>query len=122
MTPILKASEAKRRVYGVALVAGVVDLQGDLVTEDDLEEAAVASMRDGIAARMDHNGQDAGEVVASFPMTSQIAAALGFKLPDGNGLWLVGLEFSPEAWPAVAAAVQAGAGLSIGGTGERVPA
>ncbi|MBW6397493.1 hypothetical protein KPL78_06525 [Roseomonas sp. HJA6] len=116
---ILKASEDKRRLYGVALVAGVVDTQGDLIDEVELEEAAVRSMRAGIAARMQHDGVDRGQVIASFPMTREIAAALGFTLPTGNGLWLVGLEFAPEAWPAVRAAVAAGAGLSIGGSGVR---
>lgn len=121
MGQVLKTDAPKRRVYGVAMVAGVVDRQGDLITDGDLEDAAVESMRAGIAARVDHDGEDRGQVVASFPLTLEIADALGLRLPDGKGLWLVGLEFGPEAWPAVAAAVAAGAGLSIGGTGERTP-
>lgn len=116
---ILSKSEDKRRLYGVALVAGEVDQQGDLIEEAELEEAAIRSLRDGIAARMGHDGRDRGQVVASFPMTQEIAGALGFSLPSGRGLWLIGLEYSPEAWPAVRAAVASGAGLSIGGTADR---
>lgn len=118
---VLKTDAPKRRVYGIALVAGEVDLQGDLVTDEDLEDAAIASMREGISARLQHDGVDRGTVVASWPMTAEIAAGLGFTLPQGKGLWLVGLEFSPEAWSAVAAMVAQGAGLSIGGTAERSP-
>lgn len=116
---ILKTQDDKRRLYGVALVEGEIDHQGDLIDGAELEDAAIASMRAGIAARMDHDGQDRGEVVASFPLTLEIAAAMGLTLPGGRGCWLVGLEFSEAAWPAVRAAVAAGAGLSIGGVGIR---
>jgi len=118
---IAKADDQKRRVYGIALVAGEVDLQSDIIDDSELEEAAVASLLAGIAARLDHGGTDMGRIIASFPMTAELAAAFGFILPEGRGQWLIGLEFTPAAWPSIRAAVAAGAGLSIGGSAVRTP-
>lgn len=49
-------------------------------------------------------------------------ALLNSQHAKGRGMWLVGLEYSPAAWPSVRAAVAAGAGLSIGGSAVRAAA
>jgi hypothetical protein len=118
---ILKTDAARRRVFGIALVEDVFDLQGDRISGQDIEDAAANTVIAGCAARLQHDGIDRGRLIASFPLTREIADALGIDLPGGRGLWLIGLEFSESAWPAVAEAVRRGAGLSIGGRGIRTP-
>lgn len=115
---ILKVDNDKRRIYGIALEADLEDRQGDWVSEDELEEAAVHAIKSGAVVGRNHKQIGVGTIVASFPLTNELQKALGVSVPSGRGVWLVGLEVSDDAtW----AAVKRGEfeGLSIGGTGTR---
>lgn len=117
-TPIVKVDADKRRVYGIALEANVTDLQGDLVTDFELEEAAVRALKNGVVAGREHREIGVGRLIASFPLTRELQSALGMRLPGDRSAWIVGLEITDDAtW----AAVKQGelTSLSIGGTGRR---
>lgn len=119
MQAILKLDSERRRVYGIALVADEADSQGDVVSDIELEDAACRAVTKGCAVKIDHEGTAKGRLVASWPMTRDIAKALGFTLPAGKSAWLVGLEIDDAATWASVKSGDVGHALSIGGRGER---
>lgn len=119
---ILKLDHERRRLYGVALVADEVDSQGDTLSDLELEDAACRAVQRGCAVKLDHAGDAVGQLVASWPLTAEIADALGIHRPSGKSVWLVGLQINDaEAWSRVRAG-DIGHALSIGGRAERSPA
>ncbi|MEI6558499.1 MAG: XkdF-like putative serine protease domain-containing protein [Rhodospirillaceae bacterium] len=115
----LKVDSERRRVFGVALEADVEDSQGDIVSDQDLEDAACKAVLNGCEAGVQHQRTSGvGKLCASFPLTTEIAKSLGIDL-GGRSVWLIGLQIED---PAVWDQVKKGefAGFSIGGTGTRV--
>ncbi|HJQ56365.1 MAG TPA: XkdF-like putative serine protease domain-containing protein [Vineibacter sp.] len=69
-------------VFGWALVSKIdgedhFDLQGDNVTEDAMLKAAADFMQHSRAAKVMHQGESVGSVVFCWPMTGDIAKAMG---------------------------------------------
>lgn len=119
MERILKLDGARRRVYGIALIADEADSQGDVVSDADLEDAGAKAVLNGCAVRIDHEGEAVGRLCASWPLTAEIAAALGIERPGGKSAWLVGLQVENDAvWDKVRTG-DIGHALSVGGRGER---
>jgi hypothetical protein len=120
---IVKVSDDLRVVWGWASVITekgipVVDLQGDVITEPDLVEAAhgFASVR---TMKVMHGGDPIGEMVESVVLTEALQKSLGIDL--GVTGWLIAAHITDDtAW----AAIKAGKlpAFSIGGQGERVDA
>lgn len=120
-TRFLKVDSTKRRVYGIVLEANVPDLQGDIVRDDQLEEAAVSAVKKNIPAGYEHERMGVGRLIASFPLTREIQKGLGFALPNGRSAWVVGYEITdPSVWASVVNGELAG--FSLGGKGKRNPA
>jgi hypothetical protein len=121
LSRILKIDQFRRRVFGVALVADEVDRQGDTIDDLELEDASCLAVAAGCCAKVEHAGPPVGRLVASYPLTKQIADALGIQRPNNQSVWLIGMEITDDAvWAEVAAGNFHA--LSIGGHGERVPA
>lgn len=97
----------------------VVDLQNDIVqSDDDMIRAAAEFMQNGGAVDEQHNEQaGAGEVVFAMPMTPEIASAYSIDTKQS------GLMIAIKPAPDVLAKLKSGeySGVSIGGTGLRVP-
>ena len=119
MESILKLDHERQRLYGIALVADEIDSQGDTVSDLELEDAACRAIENGCVVKIDHAGHAVGKLVASWPLTADIAKALGVARPDGKSCWLVGLQIKDaQTWSRVRAG-EIGHGLSIGGRAER---
>lgn len=104
---------AKRIVYGEVLAPDVVDAQGDLVREHEIENAAHRFLAEGgLVGGMHEDFSGVGRVVESF-----IARPAD---PDFTpGAWVLGVQLNEEAWQHV----QEGAwtGFSVGGRAVRTP-
>ena len=122
MKPILKIDDERRRIFGIAMVGDEVDQQGDMIDDSELEDASFRAVTNGAIVKVEHDGPAVGRVVASWPLTKQIADSLGIERPNGQSVWLVGLEVTdPDAWAAVRSG-ELGHALSVGGRAERTPA
>lgn len=111
-TKILKLDNALQLLVGVAMVAGEVDAQGDVIDDYELTKAAMNAM--GAGVKIDHQGGAVGRVVQSLALTADLAAALGLPEPE-QAVWIVGLKVDdPATWARVRAGELNG-GLSIGG-------
>jgi hypothetical protein len=95
------------------------DHQGDIITEQDLMEAAHAFMKERGAGEMHRRVEGVGTVVESVVVTKALKQALGLPASTPTG-WLVTIKVDD---PAVWAKVRSGeyAMLSVGGTGTREP-
>lgn len=118
---IVKTDEDQRMVYGWASViseAGVphVDTQGDVIHADDLVKATTDFMADARMAKSMHAGEGIGEVLHSFPLTADLAKALGVECPNEG--WIVGVKVHDDG---VWALVKSGElkAFSIGGNAHR---
>lgn len=119
-TEVFKVDKDKRVVYGWATVVSkdgeeVVDRQGDIISEQDMESAAWEfTAGDGKSGEM--HERIVGDVVASMPFTTDLQKALGINL--GKVGWLVGLRIkNDEAWSKVKDGTYKQ--LSIHGKGRR---
>ncbi len=103
---VRKDAEA-HRVYGWANVVekdgeGVIDRHGDVITAEDLENAAADFVKHYRQGGEDHAGLAKNVLVSSIVMTHDVQKALGLEdspLPVG---WFVGFELSAESYKAVA--------------------
>jgi len=112
MQTILKIDDDLQLVFGIALVADEIDAQGDVIDERELIK--VASRSQGAPVKIDHEGGGVGHIACSFPLTTDIAKALGISRP-GKPAWLVGLKVDDaDTWRRVKTGRLSG-GLSIGG-------
>lgn len=120
---IVKIDSAKQQVFGWASVieengVPVIDSQGDLIREDELEKSAYAfNARKGIAGD-NHERIGVGKLIESIVFTKEKQAALGIDL--GKVGWWVGFHISdPVTWAKVASGEYND--FSIGGSGRRKP-
>lgn len=132
---IAKVDAPLRTVFGWVLLTEVdgipyVDKQGDIVTEDSLERAAIEFVFErgtvSIMHRRTPDGEPVkiGKVVESVVISDAKLKAMGLPIPESVGPrgWWVGVKFlsTPEA-DAVWERVKRGElkGFSIGGKGVR---
>ena len=118
---VTKLDEERQLVYGWALVSTehgeeLVDRQDDVVSTDDLRDAAHDFIKgDRTLGRM-HRTMGVGEVVESVVLSKGLQRALGIDL--GVEGWFVGVHVSdPETWQSVKKGELRM--FSIGGSGER---
>lgn len=103
-------------VFGYGIVCKIngepyFDSQGDHIPEDAMLKAATDFMQHSRVALEMHRGDKIGDVVFSFPLTTDIAKALGIKTPKTG--WLVAIKPPKD----VLAKYKSGeyTGFSIGG-------
>jgi len=114
---ILKADDDERIVWGWASVVTekgipVVDKQGDVISPEEISKAATEFMLDVRVAKAMHEGEQVGHVVHSFPLTNELAKALGIQ-SEREG-WIIAQKITDdETW----ARVKSGelSAFSIGG-------
>lgn len=117
---INKQEEEKRLIFGWASVieengSPIVDSQGDIISESELEKAFYEFVGASRKAGEMHVSKDAGELVEMMVFTKEKQEALGIDLGK-VGAW-VGFKLSPEVF----AKVKSGEYkmMSIGGRGKR---
>lgn len=103
-------------VFGWGIVckeAGVpyVDTQGNIITEKAMVEATTDFMKGDRMAGHQHTRMDAGSVVHSFPLSDDIAKAMGITCSKTG--WMVACAPDPEMLKAFKAGKLTG--FSIGG-------
>jgi len=115
---VFKVDEEQRIIYGWASVTKVgddfvVDRQGDWMRTETLHKAINEFMKGVRVGKVMHQGEDAGEIVHSFPVSKEIMSALGIQT-DKEG-WIVGYFVKNDAaWEDVKSGKYAE--LSIGGS------
>jgi len=120
---IFKVDEEQRIVYGWASVISengepVTDTQGDVIGPDELTKAVNDFMLEDRVGKVMHEGDRTGTIVHSFPITKEIASALGIQT-DREG-WAVGYYVADdEVWERVKDGDFTG--FSIGGEAQRIP-
>lgn len=96
----------------------VVDGEGDIIEISELHDAVLEMQKSANrTAKLNHSGGQVGEIVGSLVLDAATAEAL--KIQTEKEGWIVQIFISdPEVW----AAARKGelAGLSIGGSAERV--
>lgn len=118
---IVKVDEAKQIVYGWASVITekgipVEDLQGDVIRPGELLKTTTDFMIEERVGKTNHAGDQTHMIVHSFPMTYELAKALGIETNDEG--WLVGCYVSdPETLEKVISGDLPC--FSIGGMGQR---
>ena len=122
LVPIEKADSAPRRIsLGVVLEPDTEDLQGDVMTPDDIELSAHEWMEESQAGGEMHAGVIKGaKVVESYlaPIDFTVDTAAGPETVR-KGSWLLAMRWPEEQW----ARIQKGeyTGYSVGGQGVRIP-
>jgi hypothetical protein len=107
--------DEQRLVYGLVLVPDVEDLQGDIVSKEDIEEAAHDYLVNSRLIKAQHRSPTDAEVVESYIATQDT--------PIGNGIapagsWLMTTKVHSNAmWQAIKKGEITG--YSIGGIGTR---
>lgn len=121
--PFVKVDAAKQQVFGWAGVikvgdTDIEDLQGDVISEADQEDAAYDFVLNSRASDAMHDERPIGTLIESMMFTREKQAALNIDL--GKVGWWVGFKIhDAEVWKKI----QKGEyrAFSIGGTGSRVP-
>lgn len=118
---ILKIDEDQRIIYGWASVTTykgdlVVDLQGDVIKTDTLHKSINEFMKGVRVGKLNHSGEQVGQIVHSFPMSKDICEALGIQ-SDKEG-WITGYHVTDdELWKSVKSGEYAE--FSIGGRAQK---
>ncbi len=118
---ILKIDKQKRIVFGPVLIPNVPDLQGDIITEEDIENAAHRYMIESRVTGFRHETELDAAIVESFIVKSDSwfgnkSGSDGEYIP--KGAWLVGMKiFNEQVWQGVLEGKYNS--FSIGGFGER---
>ncbi len=84
---VCKVDESLGLVFGYAIVCkedgeDYFDVQGDHIPEDAMLKASADFMEHSRVAKDMHVGDEAGSVVFCFPLTSEIAKAMGIDAPN----------------------------------------
>jgi len=114
---IFKMDEEKHLVYGVVLQPDVADLQGDIMSAEDIEKTAHNFMRKSRAIRFGHEREEKATPVESY------IARKDFKMVDETittGSWVLGVHVeNDDTWQKIKSGDINS--FSIGGTGTREP-
>lgn len=123
LIPILKADTSKRLVYGAVLIPEKVDLQGEIVSKDEIESAAHAYL---VLYR--RSGIQHEEIIE--PEDDRVVVVESYIIPDGNTITVGGRTYPEGTWmlvvkvldDAIWADVQSGklTGFSIGGKAKKI--
>jgi hypothetical protein len=107
--PLLKAEsgEGERKAYAPVLVPGEADEHGDVVPVGEIATAAHGYLSEYRQLDEDHEGFDDGST--GVPVESwTLKSPQSFERADGSttreypaGTWMMGVEFTPEAWERV---------------------
>jgi len=119
LVPIEKGDTPQRVTYGVVLEPDSEDLQGDVMTAEDIEKAAYGWMeRSQQGGHMHVSPVEGAKVVESYIAPCDIPV----ETTDGTetikkGSWVLAMRWPPEIWEGI----QKGrlTGYSVGGTGVR---
>jgi hypothetical protein len=89
---VFKVDDSLGLVFGWAIVCNTAagpyfDSQGDWIPEDSMLHAAADFMKNSRVARDMHQGDEIGPVVFAWPMTADIAKAMGMQT-DTTGLMI----------------------------------
>jgi hypothetical protein len=112
---LFKYDEEQRLIYGVVLVPDIEDLQGDIVSKEEIQQAAHDYQIKSRLIKAQHRAPTDAEVVESY-----IAPV---DIPIGNGIapagsWILVTRVNSTAmWEAIKKGEITG--YSIGGVGER---
>jgi hypothetical protein len=113
---VIKADKDSKVIWGWAYVATVngeisLDHSGEWVSPETLVKAATNFMKNTRVSKVNHQGDQDGDIVHSLPVTKDLAEALGIQT-DREG-WIIGVIASDETL----AKVQDGSltSFSIGG-------
>lgn len=114
---VYKVDEELGLVFGWGLVSNVngepfFDSQGDHIPEDAMLKAAADFMLDGRVAKEMHTGESKGTVLFAWPLTADIAKAMGIE-SKFTGLMIAMKPSSPEILEKFKSGEYAG--FSIGG-------
>ena len=118
---IIKIDEDQRIIYGWASVTTyngelVVDLQGDVIKTDTLHKSINEFMKGVRVGKLNHSGEQVGQIVHSFPMSKDICEALGIQ-SDKEG-WITGYHVTDDTlWEKVKSGDYAE--FSIGGRAQK---
>lgn len=118
---ILKFDDEQRLVYGWASVitengVPVVDRQGDVIKAKTLENAVTKFMEHVRIGKEMHSGDQVGQIIHSWPVTAEIAKAVGIEC-DREG-WLVAYKvYDDSVWEKVKSGEYPA--FSIGGRAKR---
>ncbi len=122
ISEVFKANDEARLIYGWANKITkdgetVYDLQGDSISPEELLTATTEFMKSADRHSLNmHQGEPIGKVVHSFPLTYDIAKALGLETKDEG--WLVGVHVTDDkTWEMVKSGDLAA--FSIGGSALR---
>lgn len=120
---VAKVSDELGLVFGWAIISKLdgqeyFDTQGDFISEEVMLRAAVDYTLSGSVAKEMHVGGAKGRMVFVWPMTSDIASAMGVST-NQTGLMVAMRPDSPEILAKFRDGIYTG--FSIGGKGTRVP-
>jgi len=126
-TMLFKKDPVKKQVYGYVLVPDEADLQGDIISKEDVEIACHSLLIN--LAKNRQKGEGASENHEIFspnigqPIESCIDKAGSLAQAHGvdpiPGAWWLGMQCSDETWKKIDDGEFTG--FSIGGVGSRVP-
>lgn len=92
---ILKVDAGLGLVFGWSIISKVkgvdyIDVQGHHIDEPAMLESGMEFMQNSRVAKAMHSGEEAGEVVFAFPLTTEIAKAFGIT-SEQTGL-MIGMK------------------------------
>jgi rubrerythrin len=116
--PIQKLDEYQHKVFGIVLSPDEVDLQGDIITKEEIEKASDLYMERYQQVGEQHERQADAFVVQNY--IAPVDFMLGTELVKA-GAWVMCIKVNdPNIWEDVVSGKITG--LSIGGMGHRTPA
>ena len=114
---IIKMDDEQHLVYGLVLVPDVEDLQGDIVSKEDIEEAAHDYLVHSRLIKAQHRSPTDADVVESYVTPVDVQLGKGIA-PAGS--WIMVTKIHSNAmWDAIKKGDITG--YSIGGIGTREP-
>jgi len=120
LVPIHKSDSAKQIVYGVVLTPDEEDLQGDIITAEEIEKTAHNYMAKSRVVGSNHKSQMKAHVVESFiaPDVMNFEDGPYGKQVVNKGAWVLGVKITdPKEWKKVESGEYSG--FSVGGMGLR---
>lgn len=118
---VLKVDEEQKILFGWASVTKVddeylVDRHGDVIRTETLHKAVNEFMEGVRVGKLMHQGEQIGQIIHSFPVSQDIAKALGLETNKEG--WIVGYKvYDEEIWKDVKSG-KYGA-FSIGGSAHK---
>ena len=121
--PIVKSDEKNRIVWFTPLIPDIPDLQGDIVSQTEIEKARLQFMKNlqfgktrgvnGLSEDHIDFNKDCGLIVDSFVDFQ----GTYFEKGGIKGSWVVGIQLSEDSWKDYKKGIIKG--VSIGGMGKR---